>query len=249
MASLIDGPSNRDALHALNGQLIKHLRDIFPDCRWREWIVNVIILHRVVGVVETATLETSATLWHDEEFFNDDDCKRKPDHVRSLDGRVPLHGSFAGWCIRSGYFVWVDNLQELQEDDSYNEKPNPLKDLYRSFGYVGVEASDLPNAEYVFPIRLRAGLTDIVWGVLNCEWYSSKGDADQKSPFENLGRDYVVKNVNELLELHGRYLPVVLYQDGLGPDCSKRLSKCYDEMFKSHYERTRGSNYESYEYS
>jgi hypothetical protein len=249
MASLIDGPSNRDALHALNGQLIRHLRDTFTDCPWKEWIVNVIVLHRTVGVVETATLETSATLWYGEEFFSDKDCREKPGRVRSLDGRVPLHGSFAGWSIRSGYFVWVDNLPELQEDDSDKEEKNPLKDVYRSFGYVGVEASALPHAEYVFPIRLRAGLTDIVWGVLNCEWYKPKGHSEQASPFENYGRDYVVKKVNELLELHGRYLPVVLYQDGLKPKCSERLSQCYDEMFKSHQERTRGSNNESYEYS
>ena len=242
MSSLVNGPSDRKALHALNGQLIDHLVAILPDSRWKEWIVNVIILHRTVGVVETTTLETSATLWHGERFFSEDDCGKKPG-VKSLDGRVPLHGSFAGWSVRSGYFVWIDDLRELQEDGS----KNPLKDHYRSFGYVGVEAYDLPHAEYVFPIRLRAGLTDIVWGVLNCEWYRPEG-SELTSPFEVYGRDAVVKEVNDLLELHGRYLPVVLYQDGLKPECSKQLSACYDQMFKAH-KRLKGAHDEAFEYS
>lgn len=231
---------------------------MLPDCRWDEWIVNVIILHRTVDVVETATLETSATLWHNDEYYSAEDCdparRTKPRtnpgdlRVRSLDGRVPIHDSFAGLCVRSGNVVWIDDLEALQEPDSNS----PLKDLYRSFGYVAVDSFALPHAEYVFPIRLRAGLSDITWGVLNCEWYRPRdafGSAIRDSPFQKAGRDVVVDRVVDLLELHGRYLPVVLYEDGLRQQCTHRLSACYQEMFELHKKRTKGSPNEARQYS
>jgi hypothetical protein len=245
MPSALLAPSNRDALHALNGRLIDHLveilADIVPRSDWKDWIVNVIVLHRTVGVTETATLETSATLWRGHKYYSQEACEQQNSAVRSLDGSVPIDDSFAGLCVRTANVIWVNDIDAAQKGEG------PLKDVYRGFGYVGVQAPVLPAAEYVFPIRLRAGLSDIIWGVLNCEWYRPARSFGS-SPFEKW-RDEVVDRVTDLLELHGRYLPVVLYEDGVEEKCSTRLSDCYQRMFERHMSKRKGTQHEAHQYS
>ena len=190
----------RRALHWLNGIMINHMVKLFPDIDWNEWIVNTIILHRTLAAVETVTLETSATLHKGRRYYSIDECGLdKP--VKSLDGEVPLDASYAGYCIRTGNIVWVDDLESLQNDD-------PLRDEYRSFGYVGVRTPSPPKAEYVFPIRLRIGLSEAIWGVLNCEWYGTQSG----SPFMN--RQAIVAGaIGRLLSVHARFLPAVIDPD------------------------------------
>lgn len=195
----------RAALHRINGELIEALRDVLPmpNERWREWIVNVIILHRSVEAKETVTLETSAT-WYKGRLVSD--RSQLDQDVRRLDGPVPLDESYAGYCIRTGNYVWIDDLIGLQSDP----RASPLKNVYRSFEYVGVETTHLPDAEYVFPIRLRIGSNEIILGVLNCEWYAPE-NKEHDNPFGE--RDVVVDRILALLERHARFLPLVLHID------------------------------------
>jgi hypothetical protein len=193
----------RAALHRINGELLEALRDVLPDVRWNEWIVNVIILHRLVEATETVSLETSATYYKGNLVC---DRNQLGGDVHTLDGPVPLDESYAGYCIRTGNYVWVENLIGLQS----GQRDSPLKNVYRSFKYVGVETTHLPNAEYVFPIRLRVGSNEIILGVLNCEWY-----APENEPYDNQfsERDVVVHRIITLLERHARFLPLLLHID------------------------------------
>src|SRR5215469_14105882 len=131
-------------LHPLNGQLLESLQRILapivPD--WSQWIVNSIILRREYLTAYTVSLKTSATLYHGKRYYSHKDCD---DKVKALDGLVPLDDSYAGHCLRSGSVLWVDGLEDLEESD-------PLREAYRSFKYVGVNALR-PVAEYVFPIK------------------------------------------------------------------------------------------------
>ena len=213
-ATVSDDP--REPLHNLNGQLILALKRILPRCKWNEWIVNAIMLHRTLGAVEIVTLETSATMHRDSNFFSNRDCGNEK-KVRSLDGQVPFDDSFAGYCIREGNVVWVDDMKkalgEYVDNLEDGKAWHPLQDKYRSFGYVGVETEGPPYSEYVFPIRLRTGLSDAIWGVLNCEWYGAQtarrpeSYAD-KNHFQELGRTVVTHRVTSLLDIHARFLPL-----------------------------------------
>jgi len=203
----------REPLHQLNGRFLVALQKLIPECHWEEWIVNVIVLHRTVTAVETVTLETSATLWHGEEFFSRDDCeKRGSTSVRSLDGEVPLDDSYAGYCIRERNVVWVDDLTDKTQarQPSRTTEADPLKEKYRSFAYVGVVTKRPARAEYVFPLRLRAGLSDALLGVVNCEWYG--GGANPENTFQKLGRTIVSHLLTNLIDVHARFLPLAFDQ-------------------------------------
>ena len=199
-----EGPDPRDALHKLNGLMITHFQELLPDLEWGEWIINAIILHRKLAAVEIVTLETSATLHKGVAYFSRKACKKNDALVKRLDAEVPLDDSYAGYCIRTGNTVWIDDLpRDVAED--------PRQNKYRSFGYVGVSTYSLPRAEYVFPIRLRIGLSEAIWGVLNCEWYGEQAE----SPFQRkgLGQAVVARKVSKLLSVHARFLPAVIDPD------------------------------------
>jgi hypothetical protein len=214
----------RRALHRLNGIMINHLvKRVFAEISWEEWIVNAIILHRTLAAVETVTLETSATLHKNKGYYSYVDCGPN-EPVKRLDGDVPLDDSFAGYCIRTGNIVWVDDLAIL-------DKNNPLWNEYRSFGYVGVRAPAPPKAEYVFPIRLRIGLSEAIWGVLNCEWYGTQAC----SPFQSRGQASVGGRIGKLLNVHARFLPAVIDPD----ECSSNGDAAFhDEALFHYYART-----------
>jgi hypothetical protein len=203
--------------------MIDHLVTLFPDVDWKEWIVNAIILHRTLAAVETVTLETSATLHKGERYYSYDQCGHdKP--VKRLDGEVPLDDSYAGYCIRTGNIVWVDDLESLHKDD-------PLRDEYRSFGYVGVRTPSPPKSEYVFPIRLRIGLSEAIWGVLNCEWYGTQSE----SAFQSKGQAIVAGRIGTLLSIHARFLPAVIDPD---ESISGEDSAFHDEALFRYYAKT-----------
>lgn len=218
------------ALHRLNGVMIQHLRKLMPECPWHQWVINAIILHRTLGAVETVTLETSATLYEGALYDGEEDIgETKP--VTRLDGPVPLDSSYTGYCIRTGRIVWIDDLPSLTKP---SHDRDPLQGQYRSFGYVGVQTRNMPKAEYVFPIRLRVGLSDSLWGALNCEWYVADPDApDQRSHFQEIGPAIVMDSVGQLLDVHARFLPAVMNPD----DASKENAEGFFAYYSSILDR------------
>jgi hypothetical protein len=236
-----DPDDSRESIHQLNGRLLLALKRLIPEAKWEEWIVNVIILYRKVEAVETVTLETSATLYRDEPFFSRKDCEdRGRNTVRNLDGYVPIHDSYAGYCILQGDVVWVDKVETTNRPSSSGSFP--LQDRYRDFAYVGVKTPGLPRSEYVFPIRLRIGLSGTILGVLNCEWYGPLEEKPQEKEnmFQTLQREYVVHLVTQLLDVHAGFLPLAFDRARApGGSWEDFLENYYDPCMELHVARIR----------
>jgi len=236
----------REPIHQLNGHLLEALKKLIPDpeAKWSEWVMNVIMLHRNVGAGDTVTLETSATWRFDEMFCSRDDCQRRGQgKVSNLDGYVPMNKSYAGYCIREGNIVWVDDVKTMQnapasdlDDSPLASEPDPLQEKYRSFSYVGVKTPGLPRSEYVFPIRLRIGLSAAQLGVLNCEWFGG-GDGDQ-NVFQKLRRTRAAHLLTHLLDVHARFVPLAYDRmRAAAGDWTAFLKQYYDPCMDQHIER------------
>jgi hypothetical protein len=190
-----------EPIHKLNGNLLECLKRLFAPIGidWEEWIVNVIMLSRQSSATYSIELRTSATLYHGKPYYS---SRHVDEHVTSLDAAVPLIGSYAGYCLHWGAAVWVDRINSLPPLD-------PLAMAYRSFEYVGISAPP-PIAEYVFPIRVKTGLTEVLVGVLNLEWYGNPRSSERRqTPFQNL-RGIITAELSRLLDLHGSFMGLAL---------------------------------------
>jgi hypothetical protein len=200
---LID--SSSALLHKLNGELLERLEATLQELPigWdnKNWIINVIILHRSISGSEEAKLLTSATRYLGTLVDEVRDLKDS-DGVSELDGYVPLDKSLSGYCIRTGNLVWIDQMSRLEEAD------HPLRDYYRRFDLVGVDAKPRPNAEYVFPIRIKVGTSEALLGVLNMEWFPDAEGSASLSQFHSFSsqRDAITHAIIHLLDVHGPFL-------------------------------------------
>lgn len=247
-------PDPREPIHTLNGRLLLALKDLLEDAgmNWPEWIINVIMLHRDVAGVETVTLKTSATLWCNEPFFSREQCRRNGrGKVEWLDGDVPMNRSFAGYCIREASIVWEDDMSSAGVPSSpdpdirqiapmrhptEDKYPHPLEDKYRDFKHVGVTTPGPVRSEYVFPIRLRVGLSAAMLGVLNCEWY---GPSDQNA-FQKIRRSRIAHLITHLLDVHARFVPLAFDRvRAPGGSWFRFLKTYYDPCMALHIERIR----------
>lgn len=228
--------TDRSMLHLLNGQLVTALQRVFPTFKWDEWIINAIMLHRQIGEVERVVFQTSATWCLGTLFDRQEQCGPEQ-KVKTLDMDVPLKDSLAGYCVRSNDVVWIDDLPSLSISD-------PLKGLYRGFQFVGVFSPQLPNAEYVFPIRVIVGMSSILLGVLNCEWYSPAARASATSPFYNLHRNVVNDFVLKLLQSHANFLAVALNEDASQTSDYDGILKFHEETLDRCIARLRGGDEE-----
>jgi hypothetical protein len=206
----------RELVHQVNGQFLEALRclwlqgveftEAWKNCYnkdekwsspWDDFIINMILLRRRLGQIETIILQTSATVCLGEKFFESDWCHPKK-NVKSLDGEVPLDRSVSGYCIQTGDTVWLEDLNE--------NSPDPAVQLYRSFGYVAVVSKKPPTSEFVFPIQLRTGLSGSLLGVVNCEWFGET----KKCPFVEHGANRTTKDVSDLINIHAPFLATAL---------------------------------------
>jgi len=190
--------NRRQLIHRLNGQLLVALRkQLAQEIQWKpeHWIVNVIVLHRIIEDKEEAFLKTSATMLNGTVY--DQEPLDPEAGIGDFDRVVPLMKSLSGYCIRTGNVVWVDNLQDLRKDQMH-----PLYHDYRPFEYVSVIPESQPLAEYVFPIRIQIGLSEAILGVVNAE--CTKID----NQFKEKGFHKVLDAVLNLLDVHGPFLVV-----------------------------------------
>lgn len=202
-------------IHKLNGQLIDVLKHLLIEkVNWNvhDWIVTVLVLQRTVDTAEEAVLKTSSTMFRGEIV----DEKGKCNAVGDLNRIVPLVKSFAGYCIRSGNVLWVDDI-----------KQHPLRDEYRPHEYVDIRPGRRLVAEYVFPIRVRIGLGQAVLGVLNAETDSENGNE-----FKAAGLHRISELLLPLLDTHG---PFMLLSEIVKPDSAVRSSllKAHSKVLES----------------
>jgi hypothetical protein len=177
-------------IHKLNGQLIEALREkLVREIRWdaRDWIVTVLVLQRTIEETEEAVLKTSSTLLNGKIFDSKDKCDLD-EGVGDLNRIVPLVKSFSGYCVRTGNILWVDDIES-----------HPLHDEYRLYEYVNIRPGRKFLAEYVFPIRFKAGLNQTVLGALNAE-------TSGKDQFKQTGLHPISEIVLELLDAHAPFL-------------------------------------------
>jgi hypothetical protein len=187
----------RELVHNLNGQLLEALKErLVAYGNWdpEDWIVNVIVLRRIIEEREEAFLKTSATMLKGKIYSSLNDLNRAND-IGDFDRVVPLKNSFSGYCIRTGNVVWVDDIKELTPD-------HPLYQDYRPFEYVSVIPESQPTAEYVFPIRVQIGLSEAILGVVNAECTQSQNQ------FKEWGFHQVLHVLIKLLDVHGPFLVV-----------------------------------------
>lgn len=187
----------RELIHNLNGQLLNALKEQLREhIQWNpeHWIVNVIVLHRIIEQKEEAFLKTSATMLKGEIYASLKQLERAED-IGDFDRIVPLKDSFSGYCIRTGNVVWVDDITKLG-------KEHPLYHEYRPFEYVSVMPESKPLAEYVFPIRVQIGLSEAILGVVNAECTTTEND------FKKWGFHQILDLVFKLLDAHGPFLVV-----------------------------------------
>jgi hypothetical protein len=179
-------------IHKLNGQLIEALRNLLVrKIKWNpvEWIVTVLVLQRTIEETEEAVLKTSSTMLKGEIFDEKRLCNLKKG-VGDLSRIVPLVNSFAGYCVRSGNILWVDDIES-----------HPLRPEYRLYEYVNIRPEEKFVAEYVFPIRVKIGVTHTIVGVLNVE----TGRKDDHE-FKKAGSHHISEIVLRLLDTHGPFL-------------------------------------------
>ena len=204
-------------IHRLNGQLIETLQDLLgKEIEWNsdEWILTVLVLQRTIEETEEAVLKTSSTMLNGKIF----DAKEKCDldkGVGDLNRIVPLVKSFAGYCIRSGNVLWVDDIEN-----------HPLHEEYRLYEYVNIRPSKKFVAEYVFPIRVRVGVNQTILGVLNAE------TSRQENEFKQAGLHHVSEILLRLLDTHG---PFLLLSQVLMPDgkTARSLLKTHRRVLES----------------
>jgi hypothetical protein len=181
-------------IHKLNGQLIEALQNLLVDTiHWtaKDWIFSVLVVQRTIEETEEAVLKTSSTMMDGKIFDDKEECNLE-EGVGDLNRIVPLINSFAGYCIRSGNVLWVDDIEN-----------HPLRGEYRLYEYVNIRPRNTFVSEYVFPIRVRIGLNQTILGVLNAE--TSSEDNNQ---FKTEGSHRVSKIVLGLLDSHGPFLLV-----------------------------------------
>ncbi len=198
-------------LHRLNGQLLRSLETLLTaelsklGTVWdsRHWIINVILLHRSIDAEYSARLETSATLHRGDLIASSEDYDK--DKVAILGLPVPLDGSFSGHAALTSDVVWISDLEELEGDDESGPPKPGLSRLYREFGHVGVTTpANRPTAEFVFPIQIQVGMSHLVIGVVNMEFFNPEGA--EICPFNSDNQLLVSDAIAELLNLHGPYL-------------------------------------------
>lgn len=180
-------------IHKLNGQLIEALQNLLVDTiHWtpKDWIVSVLVVQRTIEETEEAVLKTSSTMMEGKIFDEKEDCNLEQG-VGDLNRIVPLINSFAGYCIRSGNVLWVDDIEN-----------HPLREEYRLYEYVNIRPRNKFVAEYVFPIRVRIGLNQTILGVLNAE------TSEINNQMKKEGSHRVSKIVLGLLDSHGPFLLV-----------------------------------------
>jgi hypothetical protein len=205
-------------IHKLNGQLIQALQDVLvEEINWnpKEWIVTVLVLQRAIEETEEAVLKTSSTMLNGKIFDVKDECDID-EGVGDLNRIVPLVKSFAGYCIRSGSAVWVDNIEN-----------HPLRDEYRLYEYVNIRPRKIFVAEYVFPVWLKVGVNRTIIGVLNAE--TSRTDINE---FREAGLHHVSALVSRLLDTHAPFL-VLSQLDVLAASAAKSLLRAHHKVLDS----------------
>jgi hypothetical protein len=206
----------RELIHNLNGQLLEALREqlrVHIDWNPEHWIVNVIVLHRIIEEKEEAFLKTSATMLKGKIY----DSLKQLDYAKDIgdfDRIVPLQDSFSGYCIRTGNVVWVDDINSLG-------KQHPLYLEYRPFEYVSVMPESRPTAEYVFPIRIQIGLSEAILGVVNAEC------TETENQFQRWGFHQVLDLVFKLLDVHGPFLVAAEHVE-INDEVSESLKKAHE---------------------
>jgi hypothetical protein len=212
-----DWPEDRRLLvHLLNGQLLDALKarlEAYGKWDAEHWIVNVIVLRRIIEEKEEAFLRTSATMLKGTVYRSPRQLKGTHIDIGEFDRVVPLKDSFSGYCIRTGNVVWVDDIAELTEE-------HPLYNEYRPLEYVSVRPESKPKAEYVFPIRVQIGLSEAILGVVNAECTKTPNQ------FTKWKYHQVFAQVINLLDVHGPFL-VVAERVKITNDVSKRLLKAH----------------------
>lgn len=179
-------------IHKLNGQLIEALQNLLVDTiHWtpKNWILSVLVVQRTIEETEEAVLKTSSTMMEGKIFDEKEECNLE-EGVGDLNRIVPLINSFAGYCVRSGNVLWVDDIEN-----------HPLREEYRLYEYVNIRPRNKFVAEYVFPIRVRIGLNQTILGVLNAE--TSSEDNNQ---LKRAGSHRISNIVLQLLDSHGPFL-------------------------------------------
>ncbi len=164
----------RQHIHKLNGALLESLSEslplIAPGWSSSSWVINAIILYRDLKDDDRITFDTSATLHAGEPFWAASHFRpRKGLAVTSIDLPVPLMKSLSGYCVRRNTPVWIGDLDAISHDSSH-----PLYGLYRQYAYVGVHPKGQPRGEFVYPIRVRLGMADVILGVINCETWTAE---------------------------------------------------------------------------
>lgn len=175
--------------HRLNGRLLDYLflSDTSPFLRilgshWsnNDWITNVLYLARVDEATGLRmSLRTSAVL-HRGDLYDDETSPS--DKVTRLDQVVPTEGSVCGLCVLSQQSIWLDHNQLSPA------QPTLGNQLYRSFGHVDIAAALIPSCEIVIPISVKTGLTSIVVGVLNMEYFPREHSVVNEPLTERMSR-------------------------------------------------------------
>ena len=219
MRGLKELPDEQWALiHKLNGQLIQALQDLLvKEIDWnpKEWIVSVLVVQRSIEEMEEAVLKTSSTMLDGKIFDVKDECDLD-EGVGDLNRIVPLIKSFAGYCVRSGNILWVDDIEN-----------HPLREEYRLYEYVNIRPRNKFVAEYVFPIGVKIGVNQTILGVLNAETSS-----ENNNEFKRAGSHRVSEVMLRLLDSHGPFL--LLTQTSI-PDqkAAKSLLKAHSNVLES----------------
>lgn len=216
-------------VHELNRSFLQTVQRVLAPIGldWRDWILNTAILRRESKQTCTITLRTSATLFRGMEYPSETGFD---ENVKSLDALIPLDESYAGLCFRTRAVVWVDNLHALPDND-------PLREIYRSFRYVGVAARS-PISEVVFPIGAKDGLHEMFLGVLNLEWCPNELEGDIRTAVNPLTshKRVLITSLRSVIDLHshflllgeaiGEMLPNV-HSDTMLPDIGNPLCACH----------------------
>jgi uncharacterized protein YlzI (FlbEa/FlbD family) len=205
-------------IHKLNGQLIVTLNDLLiRKIRWSpdEWIITVLVLQRTIEETEEAVLKTSSTMLNGKIFDAKEECDLD-EGVGDLNRIVPLVKSFAGYCVRSGNVLWVDDIEN-----------HPLHDEYRLYEYVNIRPGKKFLAEYVFPIRVKVGVNQTILGVLNAET-SREGT----NKFKEAGSHRISEIVLGILDAHGPFL-LVSQAAMLSDKAAKSLLKAHSKVLES----------------
>jgi len=204
-------------IHKLNGQLIAILEDLLVrEISWNpsEWILTVLVMQRTTEETEEAVLKTSATMLNGKIFDAKEKCDLE-EGVGDLNRIVPLVKSFAGYCIRSGNILWVDDIEN-----------HPLHEDYRLYEYVNIRPGKTFVSEYVFPIAVKVGVNQTILGVLNAE------TTDEANTFKNNGRHKLSQIIVPILDSHAPFL-LLSQMRMLNDRAAKSLLKAHSKVLES----------------